>query len=168
MAQRMKQILVTGLLTALALAGHATPARADLTAFFGLGTAPVNRQTHGFSIGANSKILGGEFEWGNTSDDPAHGAPTVRTYMFNGLLQTPGRHSQVYVIGGWGRYRETLGFTSQISGAATNVGFGVKVGLLPLIKLRLDYRIFNLRGTGANAPLFKTPKRFYVGIAIGL
>jgi len=44
------------------------------------------------------------------------------------------------------------------------VGGGLKLRLLGPLKARFDYRVFSLRG----APLFKSPKRFYAGITLGI
>jgi len=163
MSHGLKRTLVTVVLTLGALLLRPAPARADLTAFWGISPTPATHQTHGFSIGANASVFGAEFEWGNTSEKTSSAAPALRTYMFNGMLITPGRKFQVYLAAGWGRYRETLS-ASQETGSVTNVGVGVKVKLLGPIKLRLDYRTFSLRGT----PIIRNPKRFYAGITLGI
>jgi hypothetical protein len=163
MSQRMTRIVVTTTLTLMALLFRPAPARADLTAFWGFSPTPVDRQSRGFSIGASKTLLGGEFEWANTTEKTPSAAPGLKTYMFNGMLITPGHKAQIYLTAGWGRYRETLGVTED-SGFTTNVGGGLKIRLLGPIKLRLDYRVFSLRGT----PLVKTPKRFYAGITFGI
>jgi hypothetical protein len=41
-----------------------------------------------------------------------------------------------------------------------NVGGGVKMSLAGPLRLRLDYRVFTLKGS----PRYATPQRFYAGI----
>jgi hypothetical protein len=83
--------------------------------------------------------------------------------MFNGMLITPGRKTQVYLTAGWGRYRETLGVAEQ-SGFTTSVGGGLMIKIAKPLKLRLDYRVFSLRG--APGPIVKSPTRFYAGLTL--
>src|SRR5262245_47325378 len=64
-------------------------ARADVTAFLGTTPTPVNRVTNGFGVGIGLVIVGFEFEYGHTHENLDELAPSLRTYMFNGLLQTP-------------------------------------------------------------------------------
>ena len=75
-------------LVALALVPPAR-ASADLTAFLGTNPTPVNRVTTGFGVGVGLVIVGFEFEYGHTREDIEEFAPSLRTFMFNGLLQTP-------------------------------------------------------------------------------
>ena len=67
----------------------ALPARADLTGFIGANTTPANRPTRGVAIGMGLLIVGFEFEYANTPDDPTAAAPSLTTGMGNLLLQTP-------------------------------------------------------------------------------
>jgi hypothetical protein len=55
-------------------------------------------------------------------------------------------------------YRERFGELTETS-FGTNFGGGAKVTLVGPLRLRIDYRVFNLRGGAAH----KTPQRFYVG-----
>ena len=64
-------------------------ARADITAFLGISPTPENRGVKGFAVGAGLAIVGFEGEYANTNEDVTLGAPQLRTFMFNGLLQTP-------------------------------------------------------------------------------
>ena len=75
-------------LFALALLAPST-ASADITAFLGTNPTPVNRVTTGFGVGVGLVIVGFEFEYGHTRENLDELAPSLRTYMFNGLLQTP-------------------------------------------------------------------------------
>ncbi|MBI2835686.1 MAG: hypothetical protein HYX76_14795 [Acidobacteria bacterium] len=138
----------------------AVPARADATAFLGITATPSARAVRGFAIGAGLVIVGFEFEYANTTEDAVESAPSLRTGMGNLLLQTPPvSKTQLYVTVGGGLYRERLG-ESQETHVATNVGGGAKVSLFGPIRLRLDYRVFMLRGKA----LHPHPQRFYAGV----
>jgi opacity protein-like surface antigen len=147
-------------LTALMLGAPAT-ASADLTAFLGTNPTPVNRVTTGFGVGVGLVIVGFEFEYGRTRENLDELAPGLRTFMFNGLLQTPIPIAgmQFYGTAGGGVYRETLNDVSETN-VGINVGGGVKVSLAGPLRLRLDYRIFTLQGD----PLHSKPQRFYAGL----
>src|SRR6185436_7942746 len=107
------------LIVALFAFPHA--ASADITAFLGTNPTPVNRVTTGFGVGAGLVIVGFEFEYGHTRENLEELAPSLRTYMFNGLLQTPIPIAgmQFYGTAGGGVYHETLGELSALS--ETNV-----------------------------------------------
>jgi hypothetical protein len=154
---RARHVLVGALL----LAAAAAPARADLTAFIGANTSPANRQTRGFAVGTGLVIVGFEFEYASTTDDPAVGAPSLKTGSGNLLLQTPGAFFgfQPYWTTGGGVYQEELG-THQDTGFSLNTGGGVKVNLIGPIRLRVDYRVFR-QGSGA---LYSTAHRVYTGL----
>src|SRR3954452_9177820 len=95
----------------LLVIAHAQPARADVTAFIGANTTPANRPARGLAIGMGLLIVGFEFEYANTADDPDVRAPSLTTGMANVLLQTPIAFMgiQPYITAGAGVYRETLG-----------------------------------------------------------
>ena len=141
------------------------PARAsaDVTAFLGTNPDPVNRVTTGFGVGVGLVIVGFEFEYGHTRDNLEELAPSLRTYMFNGLLQTPVPIAgmQFYGTAGGGVYRETLDEDSETN-VGINVGGGVKVNLAGPLRLRFDYRIFTLQGDARHSK----PQRFYAGLNI--
>ncbi len=136
-------------------------ASADITAFLGTTPTPVNRVTTGFGVGLGLVIVGFEFEYGHARENLDELAPSVRTYMFNGLLQTPVPIAgiQFYGTAGGGVYRETLDEISDTN-VGINVGGGVKVNLAGPLRLRLDYRIFTLQGS----PRHSKPQRFYAGV----
>jgi opacity protein-like surface antigen len=136
-------------------------ASADVTAFLGTTPTPVNRVTTGFGIGVGLVIVGFEFEYGHAREDLDELAPSLRTYMFNGLLQTPIPIAgmQFYGTAGGGVYRESLNEDSETN-VGINVGGGVKVSLAGPLRLRLDYRIFTLQGD----PRHSKPQRFYAGL----
>jgi opacity protein-like surface antigen len=141
-------------------------ARADITAFIGATVTPATRPMKGFAVGAGLLAVGFEFEYAHTNEDlgdPVEPGPELRTFMFNGLVQTPFAIAGIQPYGtlGGGFYRETLsvGDRSETS-FGTNLGGGAKINLLGPLRLRLDYRLFKLRGS----PLHATVQRFYAGI----
>lgn len=164
---RMKRPLVALLLLLLA----PLPAHADLTAFLGRTATPEARNAKGFAIGTGLLIVGFEFEYGSTdeklrtsSSTAEEDAPAIKTYMFNGLLQTPVpiARMQFYGTAGGGVYRETLSIDPDNDGTnfGTNIGGGAKITLAGPLRLRLDYRVFSLRGS----PRHSTVQRFYAGV----
>ena len=138
-------------------------AAADITAFLGVNGTPANRLVRGLSGGVGLLVIGFEFEYANTSDDLEEGAPELRTYMVNALLQTPFPIAglQFYATAGGGGYRETFGAFSETH-VGVNVGGGVKMTLAGPLRLRLDYRVFNLQGES----LHPRPQRFYAGLNV--
>ena len=156
----MRRILVS----ALFLATLAVPSRAfaDVTAFLGVNPTPSNRVLTGISGGVGLLIVGFEFEYANTREDVDQLAPSLRTFMFNGLLQTPVPIAgmQFYGTAGGGVYREELLDVSETN-VGINVGGGVKMNLAGPLRLRLDYRIFTLRGADVR---HSKPQRFYAGL----
>jgi len=152
------------LLAVLLLAGTPSIARADLTGFIGVNRTPVNRGVKGFAVGAGLVIVGLEGEYADTSEDLVLGGPRLRTFMFNGLAQTPVPVAgfQFYGTIGGGLFRESLSTdpNGTITNFATNIGGGAKISLAGPLRLRLDYRVFTLRGTPRNTPV----QRFYAGI----
>jgi opacity protein-like surface antigen len=148
------------------------PAFADLTAFLGRTTTPEGRNNKGFAIGTGLLIVGFEFEFSSTDEaltidsasTAANDAPALKTYMFNGLLQTPIpiARMQFYGTVGGGVYRETLSTDPGNDGTnfGTNVGGGAKITLAGPLRLRVDYRVFSLRGS----PRHSTVQRFYGGV----
>ena len=136
-------------------------AAADFTAFLGVNPTPSTRTVRGLSGGFGLLIVGFEFEYANTSEDLDNLAPGLKTFMFNGLLQTPVPIAgmQFYATAGGGGYRETIAERSETQ-FGINVGGGVKWTLAGPLRLRLDYRIFTLQGD----PLHPRPQRFYAGL----
>jgi hypothetical protein len=139
----------------------AAPASADVTGFIGATSTPSVRPAKGFAIGTGLLIVGFEFEYAHTNEDVVKTAPGLRTFMFNGLVQTPIpiARMQFYGTAGGGIFRETLDRNAETN-VGINVGGGVKITLIGPLRLRLDYRVHTLRGT----PLYSNPKRFYAGI----
>ena len=161
--------LLTAVLCAVFVLGAATPAFADLTAFLGRATTPDGRNARGLAIGTGLLIVGFEFEYSSidedlTPDDPADIAPELKTYMFNGLLQTPVPIARMQFYGtiGGGVYHETLSTLADTSETnfGTNVGGGAKITLAGPLRVRLDYRVFSLRGS----PRQTNVQRFYAGV----
>jgi hypothetical protein len=145
---------------ALILAGT-RPAFGDATVFLGANTTPDNRVMRGFAIGAGLLIIGFEFEYATSPDDPAAAAPALRTGMGNLLLQTPVPvfGLQPYVTTGAGVFRETLEAHRE-TGLVLNTGGGVKVSLAGPLRLRVDYRVLKL----GDAALHSPAHRVYAGL----
>jgi hypothetical protein len=135
---------------------------ADATAFYGTASAPSNRTTRGFALGAGLLIVGFEFEYADTVEDLPEGAPSLRTGMGNLLIQTPVAifGLQPYFTTGGGVYRESLGSLGSETNFGLNNGGGVKISLIGPLRARVDYRVFSLRGS----PIEDTVHRFYVGV----
>jgi hypothetical protein len=144
----------------LAITATARPAFADLTAFLGVTPTPENRTLRGFSGGLGLLIVGFEFEYANTPEDDRDPLPGLRTWSGNVLLQTPADIGgvQLYGTAGFGAYHEELRDVGETS-TAVNLGGGVKIKLVGPLRVRLDYRVFNLQGT----PRYETYHRFYAG-----
>jgi hypothetical protein len=140
------------------------PASADLTGFIGVNTTPVKRAVKGVAVGTGLIIVGFEAEYADTSEDLVLGGPRLRTVMFNGLAQTPIPIAgmQFYGTAGGGFYRESL--STQPNANETNVGIniggGAKISIAGPLRLRVDYRVFTLKGT----PRYTTVQRLYAGI----
>jgi opacity protein-like surface antigen len=134
---------------------------ADVTAFIGINGTPSTRPVRGFAIGVGLLIVAFEFEYANTSEDELELAPGLKTYMANGLLQTPVAIAgmQFYGTVGAGVFQERLVDLSETN-FGINVGGGVKANLVGPLRLRLDYRVFTLKGS----PRHANPQRFYAGL----
>lgn len=154
--------LAAALLVGAFAALRPAPALADATLFLGAGTSPDSRPVVGAAVGAGLLVVGFEFEYAATREDLAAAAPSLHTFMGNLLLQTPMRVGGVQLYGtlGGGLYRERLGEAVRETHLGTNLGGGVKIGLAGPLRIRLDYRVFVLRGN----PLYDTPSRFYAGL----
>tara|TARA_B100000029_G_C17536326_1_gene945012 strand:+ start:966 stop:1409 length:444 start_codon:yes stop_codon:yes gene_type:complete len=140
----------------------ANPVFADATLFVGPNQTPTNRPTAGASLGISLLIIGFEFEYASAQEDPPTKAPALKTSMFNVLVQTPFSSLsglQFYATAGGGLYREQS-VENLTTGIGSNVGGGVKVPLTGPFRLRLDYRLFSLRGSAS----YPRPQRIYAGI----
>jgi hypothetical protein len=146
--------------TALLLVALPHPAAADLTAFIGLSPTPDTRSVRGFGVGFGLLVVGFEFEYSSAIEDEDAGSPSLNTGSGNVLIQTPVEVSgiQLYGTAGGGFYRERL-LDVQETHLATNVGGGAKIRLAGPLRLRVDYRLFRLRGS----PLYQTYQRVYAG-----
>jgi opacity protein-like surface antigen len=159
---RMGRVIVMG---AVLVAAQSRAAFADLTGFIGANTTPANREVLGGALGFGLLIVGVEFEYAYTPDDPKAPAPSLTTGMGNVLLQTPFPivGFQPYVTAGGGLYHESLADHTDTSFGA-NLGGGVKFTLIGPLRLRVDYRVFKL-GSGA---LYSPAHRVYVGLNLTL
>jgi hypothetical protein len=135
------------------------PAKADATIFLGTTTAPT-RTVKGFSAGVSLLVVGFEFEYASTAEDDTSNAAALKTTSGNVFVQTFGLPGfQLYATTGAGFYRETLR-QNQTTSFELNNGGGVKIKLAGPLRARVDYRIFNLRGT----PQHSTVQRVYAGL----
>jgi opacity protein-like surface antigen len=136
-------------------------ARADATVFLGANTTPANRLTRGVAVGIGLLIVGFEFEYSSTDDDPTSGAPSLKVGSGNALLQTPFAifGFQPYATAGVGVYNEHTPIHDQ-TGFGQNIGGGVKISLAGPLRLRIDYRVFRL---GSDA-LYSPSHRLYAGL----
>lgn len=155
----MKKALLGVFLSSAFVLGLPRPAAADLTAFWGISPTPESRGTRGIAVGISLLVIGFEFEYASTSENADKLAPSLRTGMINGLVQTPTTNMQFYLTAGGGFFRERLLGEGETS-FGTNIGGGVKFGLAGPLRARVDYRVFTLRGD----VLHKTPQRFYAGL----
>jgi hypothetical protein len=141
-----------------------SPASADITGFIGVNSTPVKRVVKGLAVGTGLLIVGFEVEYADTSEDLDLGGPKLRTIMFNGLAQTPIPIAgmQFYVTAGGGGYRES--FSTEPDDNRTNVGInvggGAKISIAGPLRLRVDYRVFTLKGS----PRYTNVQRFYAGV----
>ena len=156
-----RRAMIVLLIAIVVVAAIPRPAAADATAFLGLTTTPSSRMAPGFALGFSLLIVGFEFEYASSAEDPTSGTPSLRTGSFNGLLQTPVAiaRMQFYATAGAGVYREVLASAAETN-AAINVGGGVKINVFGPIRLRLDYRVFKLSGS----PLYSHSQRLYAGL----
>jgi hypothetical protein len=158
-APRARATGVAGAATLLLVLLASAPARADATLFVGTVTQPATQAFRGFAVGANFIVLGFEFEYASSAEDATEGLPSVKTAMGNVYVQTPFGAVQFYGLLGAGLYRESLQGAQETS-AATSIGGGAKIGLTGPLRLRLDYRLINLRG----APRSTQVHRVYAGL----
>jgi hypothetical protein len=135
-------------------------AHADLTVFLGRNTAgDEGSTTRGFAFGASVLMVGFEFEYGSTSEDQTRGVPSLKTTTGTVFLQTFGIPAvQLYIGTGGGVYRERLA-TDEETAFVLGTGGGGKIKLAGPLRVRVDYRIFNLKGN----PRHDTVQRIYVG-----
>ena len=133
---------------------------ADLTAFIGLSPTGDTRSARGFAVGFGLLIIGFEFEYANIIEDEDNLSPGLLTGSGNVLVQTPIEIAgiQLYGTAGGGFFRERL-LEQQETHFASNIGGGAKIRLAGPLRLRLDYRLFRLRGS----PIFETYQRIYAG-----
>jgi opacity protein-like surface antigen len=153
-----RRLTMSFVLVCALLAGSATPARADITAFLGLTPTPERHALKGIGIGVGLLIVGFEFEFAHIGEDTTERLPGLKTYSGNVLVQTPTDGVQLYGTTGVEGYREILG-SHQETHFGTNIGGGAKIRLVGPLRVRLDYRIFKLQGS----PLHSVYQRFYVG-----
>ncbi len=160
----MRRQLWFALLTALCLTTAPSVARADVTAFLGASPTSAFRLARGAAAGVGLVVVGFEVEAAQLLERASEGAPGLSTGMANVLVQTPIPVSGLRFYGtvGAGVYRERLDAWQETS-VGGNIGGGVKIAVAGPLRVRLDYRLFRLRG----APLIDTYHRFYAGANLG-
>jgi opacity protein-like surface antigen len=156
----MKRIATITLLTLAALTLRPRTASADATAFVGFSPTLTSRSATGFSVGVSLLIVGFEFEYSHINESPTKNVPGMGSGMFNVSVQTPTR-TQLYLTAGGGVYRESLNADTHTN-VGLNVGGGVKIPLAGPVRVRIDYRVFNLNGSTTG----KSVQRFYGGVNI--
>ncbi len=145
-------------LVAVATLGVPAPAQADITAFLGSTPSPANRGVRGVAIGVSLLVVGFEFEYAHASEGAS--TPGLRTGMGNVFLQTPVAVLGIrpYLTTGVGVYREGQDAREETS-VGFNSGGGAKITVAGPLRLRLDYRVFTLKGD----PLQSRVHRIYAG-----
>ena len=153
--------LIVAVVVVLPLIAVARPASADITVFLGSVPTPSHRLVTGAAVGISLLVVGVEFEYAGAGESGDGTAPALRTGLVNGLIQTPASFGrvQLYATAGVGLYRETLVNESETS-VAVGLGGGVKISLAGPLRLRLDYRVLQLRGE----PLHDRVHRVYAGL----
>lgn len=152
--------IATGLLATGMLLAVPASAAADITAFFGATNKPKTRVAKGLAVGISLIMVGFEVEYSDISEKDADAAPRLRTGMVNAVVQTPTSGAQLYATAGVGMYRESLRGGFQETNTGLNIGAGLKLGLMGPLKMRVDYRLFRLRGDA----LYNTVHRVYAGL----
>lgn len=149
-------------LLAILLGVGADRAFADLTVFAG-STTTSPRATLGAALGLSLQPVGVEFEYGGTPADPLAGRPALRTGLFNLVIGTrlSDRRIQVYGSAGGGLYRERLEGYARTDFAVSGGG-GLYLRLTGPFRVRLDYRLFVLRGAGPDRRL----RRAYAALSV--
>ena len=125
---------------------------ADITGFLGVTTTPSSRPAVGFAVGAGLLIVGFEFEYAHTNEDLTALAPEPR-----------GRSCSTGCSRRRSRSRACSSTAKPVAAASTarrcrsrpipsetnfgiNIGGGAKISLVGPLRLRLDYRVFTLKG----------------------
>lgn len=148
-------------LLGLVLSTGADPAFADLTVFAGR-MAPAGGTTGGVSLGISLRPVGMEFEYAGTTANRTATRPALQTGLFNLLVSAPLRSDdgiRIYVLVGGGAYRERFDEHTR-TGLAVNAGGGITVSLAGPFRVRVDYRLFALRG----GLFHRRPRRVYTGL----
>ena len=158
----LRMRLFRPLLVGAFLLASTSPAYADFTFFIGSNQTPENRSLRGFAL-SGSGMITFEFEYAGHGDDVEEGTPGLRTFLFNGMVQTPFAvfGFQPYATAGAGMYRESFDERTETAWSF-NSGVGVKTNNFGPIKLRVDYRVLKLSGE----PLYDNVHRIYSGVHI--
>ncbi len=160
---RMSSLVRRAALAVTVLLATVAPARADLTVFAGLQSAPTIRPVTGISLGVGLLVVGWEVEIARVAERVDDRAPSISTGTGSVYVQNPIPISgmQIYGIAGAGVYRERQTAVLQETNVLVALGGGAKFALAGPLKLRLDYRFFKLRNAGS-----PTPQRLYAGLSL--
>lgn len=155
---------IRGALAGVAVTVLPAAAAADVTAFLGVSPTPESRLARGLAAGGGLVVVGFEVEVARLDEDTAAGRPGLTTGMASVMLQTPLEVSRVQFYGtsGLGVYRERLA-DDTATALAASLGGGLKIRVAGPLKLRLDYRLFRLRGE----PRHDVYHRVYAGATLG-
>jgi hypothetical protein len=140
------------------------PLFADATAFIGVHTNPERQTLRGFAGGVTLLVVGFEGEYAQAGEDESAGVPSLLTISGNVFVQTPIPvfGTRFYATTGTGVYRERVDAVDhQETNVVFNTGGGAKITLAGPLRLRLDYRVFKLRGEPLRP---STVHRLYAGI----
>ncbi len=168
-------MLVAPVLALVLVAAAPTPARADITAFLGVGRRATTsgtaqpglsqptygRPVTGVAFGMGLLVLGFEVEGASHAEDATRQIPGLKTGMANVIVQTPTGGAQLYATTGAGLFHESLGTVTDTN-FATNIGGGLKLSLAGPLRLRVDYRLIHLHGQTTGTPT--NIQRFYAGL----
>lgn len=152
------------LIFALLITSVAQSALADFTAFVVPDQKPIGEITRGVALGISLLVIGFEFEYSESPESKKPNTSSIRSGMFNVLVQTPVSVSGLRFYGtiGGGVVRETLNVETKTN-IGTNLGGGIKIQLPGPIGARVDYRVFSLRKSLRKELL----QRLYIGLNLG-
>ena len=154
-------------LAAIVLLGAGAVAHADVSAFVGAVTGPTPRPSIGVAWGRAGERAGFEVELARSVGAGSAEAPSLFTIAADAVvpLTSADGGPSYFGIGGIGGYGESVGGGRGSSGLAVNVGAGAILPLRGRLRLRLDYRLFFLRGSSDAEPVRPRRHRFSAGLS---
>lgn len=160
----MRTPLTRSVIVALAVLFVAapSPARADITAFLGASLTPVRQPAAGLAVGFTILVAGVEFEYVRTAENLDEAAPGLQEGSASVFVQTPTGRVRLYGLLGAGLYREQLAGVTGDTSTSLHAGGGLKIALAGPVGVRLDYRIYTMRGREED----RQRQRVYAGVMI--